>query len=52
MCTTWHNSTTAVDEDDVPAISKRQEMRTCTAASSTTFTPMSIQDYLKNQQRK
>lgn len=44
----------AVDEDDVPAISKRQN--TDSAAPSSTAAPrsapMSIQDYLKNQQRK
>lgn len=47
----------AVDEDDVPAI-QRQQTGTGAAAmpaasvSSPRPTPMSIQDYLKNQQRK
>ena len=39
-----------VDEDDIPAISKRAEA--ATAASTPRSSPMSIQDYLKNQQRK
>jgi cell division protein FtsZ len=45
----------SVDEDDVPAISKRTntEAPVSAAASSTPrSSPMSIQDYLKNQQRK
>ena len=43
-----------VDEDDVPAISKRQEEGAPVVAPSPSgrSTPMSIQDYLKNQQRK
>ena len=44
-----------VDEDDVPAISKRANVDVpATAAPSSTprSSPMSIQDYLKNQQRK
>ena len=44
-----------VDEDDVPAINKqRQNMEeaTATPSASPRSTPMSIQDYLKNQQRK
>lgn len=44
-----------VDEDDVPAISKRTTTEApATAAPSSTprSSPMSIQDYLKNQQRK
>ena len=44
-----------VDEDDVPAISKRTTTEVpATAAPSSTprSSPMSIQDYLKNQQRK
>ena len=44
-----------VDEDDVPAISKRTttEAPASAAPSSTPrSSPMSIQDYLKNQQRK
>jgi cell division protein FtsZ len=47
-----HN--TVVDEDDVPAINKRQEDGAPVAAPSSSgrSTPMSIQDYLKNQQRK
>ncbi len=49
--------TAAVEEDDVPAI-QRQQAETAPAISATTTsgsarpTPMSIQDYLKNQQRK
>ena len=43
-----------IDEDDIPAISKRAN--TAEAATTPTSTsrssPMSIQDYLKNQQRK
>lgn len=43
----------AVDEDDVPAISKRQGTEASAAPSSSPrSSPMSIQDYLKNQQRK
>ena len=44
-----------VDEDDVPAISKRANVEApATVAPSSTprSSPMSIQDYLKNQQRK
>ena len=44
-----------VDEDDVPAISKRTTTEApASAAPSPTprSSPMSIQDYLKNQQRK
>ena len=45
---------TVVDEDDIPAINKRQEGVNPAAAptSGARSTPMSIQDYLKNQQRK
>lgn len=45
----------AVDEDDIPAINKQrqEEGAPVTAPSSNgRSTPMSIQDYLKNQQRK
>ncbi len=43
-----------VEEDDVPAISKRQHAEEPVAASTAAprSAPMSIQDYLKNQQRK
>ena len=43
-----------VEEDDVPAISKRQyaEEPAPAPASAPRSAPMSIQDYLKNQQRK
>ncbi|RKL58690.1 cell division protein FtsZ, partial [Acinetobacter baumannii] len=56
--TVSHTSTQSaqsVDEDDVPAINKRQnaENDVKNAPSSTPrSSPMSIQDYLKNQQRK
>ena len=50
--------TTATEDDDVPAI-QRQQAETASAATASTPsvanarpTPMSIQDYLKNQQRK
>ena len=45
---------TVVEEDDVPAISKRQHAEEPVAAPTTAprSAPMSIQDYLKNQQRK
>ena len=55
--TTSAAPTAAVEEDDVPAI-QRQQAETAPAISATTTsgsarpTPMSIQDYLKNQQRK
>ena len=49
----------AVDEDDVPAIQRQQAdgtngsaIQSAPAVSSSRPTPMSIQDYLKNQQRK
>ncbi|MGE8542462.1 cell division protein FtsZ [Acinetobacter sp. ANC 3813] len=49
----------AVDEDDVPAIQRQQadgtngaSIQSAPAVSSPRPTPMSIQDYLKNQQRK
>jgi cell division protein FtsZ len=45
----------AVDEDDVPAISKRTNVEVPVSAapnSTPRSSPMSIQDYLKNQQRK
>ncbi len=52
----------SVDADDVPAINKLRQQQTgtapveqprpATAPSSPRPTPMSIQDYLKNQQRK
>ena len=43
-----------VEEDDVPAISKRQHAEEPVAAPTAAprSAPMSIQDYLKNQQRK
>ena len=44
-----------MDEDDVPAISKRANVDApATAAPSSTprSSPMSIQEYLQNQQRK
>jgi cell division protein FtsZ len=41
------------DDDDVPAINKRQGVEAAAAPSSSPrSSPMSIQDYLKNQQRK
>ncbi|ANF80756.1 cell division protein FtsZ [Acinetobacter sp. NCu2D-2] len=49
---------TAVDDDDVPAIQRQQteagavNTTTTSSVSSPRPTPMSIQDYLKNQQRK
>ena len=45
---------TVVEEDDVPAISKRQHAEEPVAAPTAAprSAPMSIQDYLKNQQRK
>ena len=43
---------TVVDEDDIPAINKRQEESAAAPSSNARSTPMSIQDYLKNQQRK
>ncbi len=49
---------TAVDEDDVPAIQRQHAdgsaaaVNPAPAVSSPRPTPMSIQDYLKNQQRK
>lgn len=52
---TAHTAQQSVDEDDVPAISKRTnaESPVANAPSSTPrSSPMSIQDYLKNQQRK
>ena len=47
----------AVDEDDVPAIQRQQTGTGAAAAPAASVsnprpTPMSIQDYLKNQQRK
>lgn len=45
----------SVEEDDVPAISKRQAVEApaaSTPSSTPRSSPMSIQDYLKNQQRK
>ena len=48
-------SVQSVDEDDVPAINKRQNADnevSSTASSTPRSSPMSIQDYLKNQQRK
>ncbi|WP_180092720.1 MULTISPECIES: cell division protein FtsZ [unclassified Acinetobacter] len=43
-----------VDEDDVPAIQRQhnEAAAPAAAASNSRPTPMSIQDYLKNQQRK
>lgn len=52
-----HATQAVVEDDDVPAI-QRQNQDVATAASSVSTvsaarpTPMSIQDYLKNQQRK
>ena len=45
---------TVVEEDDVPAISKRQHAEEPVAAPTAAprSAPMSIQDYLKNQHRK
>ena len=47
-------STAVVEEDDVPAISKRQNVEAPATAQTATprSAPMSIQEYLKNQQRK
>ena len=46
----------AADEDDVPAIQRQQADGAAASASPSVSsprpTPMSIQDYLKNQQRK
>ena len=45
----------AVEDDDVPAIQRQQSEASATAATAVGTarpTPMSIQDYLKNQQRK
>ena len=45
----------AVEDDDVPAIQRQQSEASATAAPAVGTarpTPMSIQDYLKNQQRK
>lgn len=55
MPTTIAKTQQPVDEDDVPAISKRANVDApATAAPSSTprSSPMSIQDYLKNQQRQ
>jgi len=43
-----------VEDEDIPAISRRQnaEIPTSAPSASPRSTPMSIQDYLKNQQRK
>ena len=44
-----------VEDDDVPAIQRQQNEAAATpspAVGSARPTPMSIQDYLKNQQRK
>jgi cell division protein FtsZ len=45
-----------VEEDDVPAIQRQQAdasaISTASSAGASRPTPMSIQDYLKNQQRK
>lgn len=51
------NTSAAVDEDDVPAIQRQQVENANTQTGSVSSgvarpTPMSIQDYLKNQQRK
>lgn len=47
-------SAQSVDDEDVPAISRRQNAEIPASApnASPRSTPMSIQDYLKNQQRK
>ncbi len=55
--TTSAAPTAAVEEDDVPAIQRQQSeaapaISATTTSSSARPTPMSIQDYLKNQQRK
>ena len=44
----------SIDEDDVPAISKRQnsDVPIPEQTAAPRSAPMSIQDYLKNQQRK
>ncbi|WP_312967237.1 cell division protein FtsZ [Acinetobacter gerneri] len=49
-----HAAQSSVEDDDVPAIAKRQNAENVAAAPSATprSSPMSIQDYLKNQQRK
>ena len=51
-----HNAAqTAVDDDDVPAIQRQQNEANAApapAVGNARPTPMSIQDYLKNQQRK
>ena len=45
-----------VEEDDVPAIQRQQAdapaINAASSAGASRPTPMSIQDYLKNQQRK
>ena len=51
------HATQAVVEDDVPAIQRQNQDVAAAASSASTVsaarpTPMSIQDYLKNQQRK
>lgn len=52
-----HATQAVVEDDDVPAIQRQNEDAAPAASSASTVsaarpTPMSIQDYLKNQQRK
>jgi cell division protein FtsZ len=52
-----HATQAVVEDDDVPAIQRQNQDVAAAASSASTVsaarpTPMSIQDYLKNQQRK
>ena len=50
-----HTAQAVVEDDDVPAIQRQQNeagTAPAPAVGSARPTPMSIQDYLKNQQRK
>ena len=52
-----HATQAVVEDDDVPAIQRQNQDAAAAASSASTVsaarpTPMSIQDYLKNQQRK
>ena len=52
-----HATQAVVEDDDVPAIQRQTQAAAAAASSASTVsaarpTPMSIQDYLKNQQRK
>lgn len=52
-----HATQAVVEDDDVPAIQRQNQDMAAAASSASTVsaarpTPMSIQDYLKNQQRK